>query len=63
MSNALVIYLVLCLIVGFLGRRTRLGMTRSTLLSFLLTPLIMFIYLLLFAATAEDPGLATRRDR
>ena len=50
MSNALIIYVVLCLVVGFLGRHTRLGATRSILLSFLLTPLVIFIYLLLFAS-------------
>jgi hypothetical protein len=50
MSNAFVIYVVLCLVVGYLGRRTRLGATRATLLSFLLTPLVIFVYLLLFAS-------------
>jgi hypothetical protein len=50
MSNALVIYVVLCLMVAFLGRHARLGFMRSLLLAFLLTPLIMMIYLLLFAA-------------
>lgn len=64
MSNALVIYVVLCLVVGFLGRRTRLGMTRSTLLSFLLTPLIIFIYLLLFASLdARGNDLAPPPER
>jgi hypothetical protein len=50
MSNALIIYVVLCLMVAFLGRNARLGFMRSLLLSFLLTPLVMMIYLLLFAA-------------
>lgn len=50
MSNALIIYVVLCLVVGFLGRHTRLGALRSILLSFLLTPLVILIYLLLFAS-------------
>ncbi len=50
MSNALVIYVVLCVMVAVLGRHARLGFLRSLLLSFLLTPLVMMIYLLLFAA-------------
>lgn len=64
MSNALVIYVVLCLVVGFLGRHTRLGALRSTLLSFLLTPLVMFIYLLLFAAMEKpESDFAPPRQR
>ena len=63
MSNALVIYVVLCLMVGYLGRKTRLGATRSLLLSFLLTPLIMLIYLLLFASLEKEQGSDTDRMR
>ncbi len=62
MTNALFIYVVLCLVVGYLGRRTRLGMMRSVLLSFLLTPLVIFIYLLLFAAM-DAQAKAESRDR
>lgn len=54
MNNFLVLYVVLCLIVGLLGRKTRLGAVRSALLSFLLTPLVMFIYLMLFAALDSE---------
>jgi len=54
MSNVLLIYLVLCLVVGYFGRKSRLGMMRSLLLSFLLTPFIIFIYLLLFASLDEE---------
>lgn len=54
MSNALIIYVVLSLVVGYLGRKSRLGMMRSLLLSFLLTPLIIFIYLLLFASLDNE---------
>lgn len=61
MSNALIIYVVLCLVVGYLGRRTRLGAMRSILLSFLLTPLVIFIYLLLFASM-EGQARAEPRD-
>ncbi|HEY0844893.1 MAG TPA: hypothetical protein VGE12_05970 [Noviherbaspirillum sp.] len=59
MSNALVIYMVLCLVVGYLGRKSKLGMMRSLLMSVLLTPLVMFIYLLLFASIENEP----RSDR
>lgn len=54
MSNALVIYVVLCLVVGYLGRKSKLGMMRSLLLSFLLTPLVIFVYLLLFASIENE---------
>lgn len=54
MSNVLLIYIVLSLVVSYLGRKSRLGMMRSLLLSFLLTPFIIFIYLLLFASLDEE---------
>jgi len=67
MSNALLIYVVLCLMVAFVGRNARLGFMRSLLLSFLLTPLIMMIYLLLFAAIEphrkSDSDSDEMRDR
>ncbi|MEC4720703.1 hypothetical protein RY831_16185 [Noviherbaspirillum sp. CPCC 100848] len=63
MSNALVIYIVLCLVVGFLGRKSRLGMMRSILMSFLLTPLIMFVYLLLFASMDNEARSVVERSR
>lgn len=63
MSNALVIYLVLCVVVGFLGRKSKLGMTRSLMMSLLLTPLIMFIYLLLFASIENEPRTDEPRGR
>jgi hypothetical protein len=60
MHNAILIYAILCLVVGYLGRRTRLGFLRSFLLSFLLTPMVIFVYLLLFASltgSEKDQGL------
>lgn len=54
MLNALLIYAALCLMVGYLGRKTRLGMTRSLLLAFLLTPVVVLIYLLLFASLEHE---------
>ncbi|HVK93759.1 MAG TPA: hypothetical protein VM571_03425 [Noviherbaspirillum sp.] len=63
MSNALIIYVVLSLVVGYLGRKSRLGMMRSLLLSFLLTPLIIFIYLLLFASLDNERKSADDQSR
>lgn len=65
MSNALVIYIVLCLVVGYLGRKSKLGAMRSLLLSFLLTPLVIFVYLLLFATLEgeEKPVVDRTRSR
>lgn len=54
MTNALFLYVVLCLVVAYLGRKTRLGAMRSLLMSLLLTPLIMFVYLLLFASLEAE---------
>ncbi|MBN3818599.1 hypothetical protein G3N57_19170 [Paraburkholderia sp. Se-20369] len=62
MPMALFIYLVLCLMVAFLGRKSRVGFVRTLLLSFLLTPLTMLIYLLLFASI-NDEGNSPVRDR
>lgn len=61
MSNVLLIYIVLSLVVAYLGRKSRLGMMRSLLLSFLLTPFIVFIYLLLFASLDKEGQ--SRSDR
>lgn len=62
MSNALIIYVVLCFVVGYLGRKSKLGMTRSMLLSFLLTPLIIFVYLLLFASIDNEGKTGSGRS-
>jgi hypothetical protein len=62
MSNVLSIYVVLCLVVGFLGRKSQLGVVRTLLLAFLLTPLIAFIYLLLFASI-KDEAKSSAYDR
>lgn len=61
MPNALLIYATLCVMVGYLGRKTRLGFVRSLLLSVLLTPLIILVYLLLFASLEGEAGDGMRR--
>ncbi|WP_050478875.1 hypothetical protein [Herbaspirillum rhizosphaerae] len=50
MPIAFLIYVVLCLLVAFIARRSKLGSLRTLVLAFLLTPLVAFIYILLFAA-------------
>lgn len=47
-------YLSLCLMIGILGRRTRLGFFRSFLFSIIVTPLVILLYLLLFAAVDAE---------
>jgi peptidoglycan/LPS O-acetylase OafA/YrhL len=50
MPIALLIYIVLCLLVAFLARRSKMGSLRTLLVAVFLTPMIAFIYVLLFAA-------------
>lgn len=47
-------YLVLCLMVALLGRRTRLGFFRSLLYSIMLTPLLITFYLLIFSTVETE---------
>lgn len=55
MLPATIAYLTLCFMIGILGRRTRLGFFRSFLFSIMVTPFVIMLYLLLFAAVdAED---------
>jgi RsiW-degrading membrane proteinase PrsW (M82 family) len=50
MPIAFSIYFVLCLLVAFIARKSKLGSLRTLVVAFLLTPLVAFIYVLLFAA-------------
>jgi uncharacterized membrane protein YhdT len=54
MSHVFTIYLALCLMVGYLGRKSKLGGIRSFLLSCLLTPIFMLVFLLLFASIEQE---------
>jgi len=47
-------YLSLCLMIGILGRRTRLRFFRSFLFSIIVTPVVILLYLLLFAAVDAE---------
>jgi hypothetical protein len=53
----IVIYLALCLLVGYRGRDTRVGGFGCFLLSVFLTPVLVFIGLLLLEA---PPNAASR---
>ena len=50
MPIAFLIYVVLCLLVAFIARKSKLGSLRTLVVAFLLTPLVAFIYVLLFAS-------------
>jgi hypothetical protein len=50
-------YLILCIMVAYLGRRTRLGFFRALLFSIMLTPFLIMLYLLiLITIDAEQEG-------
>lgn len=55
-------YLSLCLMIGILGRRTRLGFFRSFLFSIIVTPVVIMLYLLLFAAVDAEAQEKTKKD-
>jgi hypothetical protein len=59
----LVVYLALCLLVGWRGIYTRLGFWGTTFMSLLLTPVVMFIALILFQSRNENanPNNISRR--
>lgn len=51
---SIVSYLVLCVMVAILGRRTRLGFYRSLLFSIMVTPVVIMLYLLVFATVDAE---------
>ena len=54
-------YLSLCLMIGILGRRTRLGFFRGFLYSIIVTPVVIMLYLLLFATMNAEAQQETRK--
>jgi hypothetical protein len=60
-----VLYLILCLVVAFLGRARRIGALGFFLASLILTPLIALLILVLSAdnRVVLDPPADARRDR
>jgi hypothetical protein len=63
MGIAVSIYLVLCLMVAYMGRRTRVGFYRALLFSLMLTPLIVMVYLLIFETVDSERRRKEDRDR
>ena len=55
-----VLYLLLCLVVGFLGRRRRMGFWGFVFLSVMLTPLVTSLFIF-FAAPVKRRRVATKR--
>ncbi len=52
------IYVLFCIAVGYLGRKTRARFIGVTLLSLLLTPLLVFIMLFLLKPTKQQAKTA-----
>jgi len=48
------IYMILCVMVAILGRKTRLGFFRSFLFSVMLTPILIMLYLLIFLTVESE---------
>ncbi|SAL73594.1 hypothetical protein AWB74_04512 [Caballeronia arvi] len=57
------VYIVLCLLVAYRGRRTHIGYLGSFLLSLFLTPIIVFVGLLLLTPSPENVEIVYRGDR
>ena len=49
-------YVVLCLLVGILGRRTRVGYWGTVLVSVIITPFLTFLFLLFFTPRSSAPS-------
>jgi len=54
------IYVLLCLLVAFRGRRTQLGYLGTFLLSLFLTPVVAFIGLLLLTQSPDEVEILQR---
>ena len=63
MGTAVFIYVVLCLMVAYMGRRTRVGFYRTLLFSLMLTPMIVMVYLLIFETVETERRRNEDRDR
>lgn len=56
LSQFFIAYLALCLLVGFLGRNTRVGLVGTSLVSFLLTPVVGLLVILFAKNRSDDPA-------
>ncbi|CDY73254.1 hypothetical protein BGLT_02671 [Caballeronia glathei] len=57
------VYLVLSLLVAYRGRRTRIGYFGTFLLSLFLTPVLVFVGLLLLTPSPENVEIVYRGDK
>ena len=57
------IYLLLCLIVGFRGRYTAIGYLGAFLLSLFVTPVVVFVMLMLLTVPPEVTAQRLRHKR
>jgi hypothetical protein len=57
-SIAVILYIVFCVLVGLCGSQRRIGFIGTFIISFLLTPVVVLIALLL---TAPSPRVIWRR--
>jgi hypothetical protein len=55
------IYLLLCLIVGFRGRHTAIGYLGAFLLSLFLTPVVVFVMLMLLTVPPKVTAARLRQ--
>jgi hypothetical protein len=55
------IYLVLCVVVAFRGRRTPLGVLGTFLISIVLTPIIVFVGLILMTPSPSEMEIVYRK--
>jgi hypothetical protein len=60
LASLIVLYIICCLITGYLGRYRRMGYMGTFLLSVLITPLLM---LLILAITGPSEGIEWRSKR
>jgi hypothetical protein len=56
-----VVYVLLCLVVGFLGRRRRIGFWGFVFLSVMLTPLVTSLFIFFAAPAARRRRVAPKR--
>lgn len=57
------VYLVLSLLVAYRGRRTRIGYFGTFLLSLFLTPVLVFVGLLLLTPSPENVEIIYRGEK
>ena len=59
----IVVYVILCFITGYFGRSRRLGYFGTVVLSFFITPLLMFMILIFFGPSSAVEWRDRRKVR